>query len=240
MTASEKMALVLNPALEQLECFTKLKVFCKRNAIWCIDYTTKYVLYIEPRLSYRGYFLDVAVSIASFFRGIEYISKPEGLYLGDCIKYDVFPECQTLLQIQTKEQLAMFCQKQAADINLWLKDNIIFPISHIKDYSGFLRASEVIGTFRHPTLAPPLIAWDYLGVNDRQRAEQYLDSQINKAVWRDLTLPPPIKCIQEKQLIAALSESELREELHKREKMTEFALKSYFGSRIWNSLQDGD
>ena len=133
----------------------------------------------------------------------------------------------------------MLCQEQAADINCWLKDNIILPISQITDYSSFLRASEAIGKFRHPTLAPPLVAWDYLGMNDRRRAEQYLDNQINKAVWRDLTLPPPIKCIQEKQLITALSESELCEELQKREQMTESALKSYFGSRVWNSLQDG-
>lgn len=239
MTATEKMELVLNPALEQLDSLTKLKVFRKRNSIWCIDYNTKYVLYIEPRLSFRGYFLDVAVSIASFFRGIDYIAKPKGLHLGDCIKYDVVPDFQTLLQIQTTEQLAMLCQEQAADINCWLKDNIILPISQITDYSSFLRASEAIGKFRHPTLAPPLVAWDYLGMNDRRRAEQYLDNQINKAVWRDLTLPPPIKCIQEKQLITALSESELCEELQKREQMTESALKSYFGSRVWNSLQDG-
>ena len=64
--------------------------------------------------------------------------------------------------------------------------------------------------------------------------------QINKDVWRDLNLPLPTKCIQEKQYIAALSENELCEELHKRERMTECSLKSYFGSSIWNSLQDSN
>ena len=240
MTATAKMALVLKPTLEQLKSMTMLKVIRKRNAIWCIDYKTKFVLYIEPRLSFRGYFLDVAVSIASFYRGIDYCIKPKGLYLGDCIKYDVEPDFQTLLQLQTTEQLAMLCQEQAANVNCWLKDNIILPISHVTDYSSFIRASECIGKFRHPTLAPPLVAWDYLGMNDRQRAEQYLESQINKAVWRDLNLPLPIKCIQEKRVIGALSDSELCEELLKREQKTVSALKSYFGSRIWNSLQDSN
>lgn len=236
MTATAKMALVLKPTLEQLKSMTMLKVIRKRNAIWCIDYKTKFVLYIEPRLSFRGYFLDVAVSIASFYRGIDYCIKPKGLYLGDCIKYDVEPDFQTLLQLQTTEQLAFLCQKQATDINSWLKDNIIHPISHITDYSSFILASEAIGKFRHPTIAPPLVAWDYLGMNDRQRAEQYLESQINKSVWADLGLPIPHKCVYERQLIATLSERELCEELHKRTLQSENALKLYFGSRIWSSL----
>jgi len=189
VTASEKMALILNPTLGQLKSLNKSKAFRKRNAIWCIDYKTKYVLYIEPKLSYRGYFLDVAVCTASFFRGIDYFAKTKGLYLGDCIKFEVVPDIQTLLQIETTEQLEMLCQEQAERINCWLKDNIILPISDVTDYSSFISASEAIGKFRHPTVAPPLVAWDYLGMNDRQRAEQYLDNQINKDVWRDLNLP---------------------------------------------------
>ncbi len=234
------MALVLDPTLDQLGKLNRLKVYRKRSAIWGIDHKTKYVLYIEPRLSHQGYFLDVAVCIASFFRGIDYRAKTKDLYLGDCVKYDVYPDDQTLLQIETTEQLAMLCQKQAASINCWLKDHVILPVSHVTDYPSFLRASEAIGQFRHPAFAPPLVAWDYLGMRDRQGAEQYLNNQINKDVWHNLNVPLPGGCIQENQYIAALSESELCEELHRREQMSESSLRTYFGPRVWKRLQGGD
>lgn len=228
--AAEKVRMIQEPVLRKLEGHG---AFARGRSVWYINKSLRFLVFIEPILSSRGYFLSVCVGAASFYRGISITTTSKSLVLGDDVKYDVEPSYQEIIQLASVDDIDHLCMKQKDQILNWLDRYIIPAILQISSYADYLRFCEDMGKLRHPTQAPHMLAWDYLGVGDRQRAYEYLDYQINKPIWEELGIENTQECIRERTYIQALRENELSKELEKRLKVSDEACRAYFGERRW-------